>query len=171
MSLGSEDAVKKALGIASFDDVTNDQVLALETALPEMSDEVRLSLIDKVPALQRFALEAMNGLEETLEKTLDANEKSRSDLHESLADVRSVLKGELGRDDISEDHRRFLVEHVVETARAESEQHTKTSELAAEQARETRKAKLTLAAMVIVTGLLWTGAKVIETRQGGGGQA
>lgn len=170
MSLDSEHAVKKALGIVSFDDLSNDQILALETALPDMSNEVRLSLIETVPELQRFALEAMNGLEQTLETTLDASEKSRSDLHESLADVRSVLKGELDRDGISEEHARFLVEHVVDTVRIESEQHARTSEFAAEQARETRNAKLALAAMAIVAGLLWTGVKVIETRQVGGNQ-
>lgn len=166
MTLDSEDAVKKALGISSFRELSKEKALALYAAIPDMANEVRMKLIEQIPAVQKFALDAVTAIEHTLDKTADSVDKNQVTVHDAMSDVRSVLKGELDREDISEEHRRFLVEQVVDSGKVESQSASEGQKLIAEQAGETRKAVIIVAGMAIVAGVVLGGGKVMLGRSG-----
>lgn len=124
MSLANEDEVKKALRINTFRELSKEKMLAFAAAMPDMANEVRVKLIEQLPSFQKFALDAVGFVERAHSSTIEANEKSRTDAHEAFADVRRLIKGELDREDISEEQRRFLIETAVETADKESTKDT-----------------------------------------------
>jgi hypothetical protein len=169
MTLDSEDAVKKALGINSFREMSKEKMLAFAASMPDMANEVRLKLIDQIPGFQKFALDAVNAVERTFEKTLESVDKNQEELRDSLGDIRSVIKGRLDRDGISEEHERFLVEKLLETGGMEAEQATENKKFKGEQANETRKSVLALAGIGLVAAVVLAGGKVMIGR--GGSQA
>jgi hypothetical protein len=164
MSLGSEEDVKKALGIKSFRELSKEKVLALAASMPEMANEVRLKLIEQIPAVQKFALDAVNAVERTFSKTIDSDDESGKRLQESFSDIRKVIQGELDRDDISEEHRRFLMKKLLDTSKTESEKDTESKKFRAEQAAETRNSVLMIVGLAVLTAILFAGGKVIATR-------
>lgn len=161
MTLDSEDAVKKKLGISSFRELSKDKMLAFAATMPEMANEVRLKLIDQIPGFQKFALDAVNVVERTFEKTLESNSESRRDVHQAFGDVRDVLKGELDKDDISEDHRKFLVEQLMKTSEVEAEKDTENKTFHSEQADGTRMVVLAVAGIALVAAVVLAGGQVI----------
>lgn len=166
MTLDSEDAVKKALGISSFREMSKEKMLAFAASMPNMANEIRVKLIEQIPGFQKFALDAVSAAERTFKETLTADEKRRGDLHASLAEIREVLKGRLDRDGISEEHERFLVDKLVETGTLEAEKDTESKKHDAQQAAETRKTAVALAGITVVAAVVLAGGKVVLGRGG-----
>lgn len=121
MSLDNEDAVMKKLDVESLNDLTDEQMFALGTEVPNMSDEVRKKLIDTVPGLQQFLEGAMKAAEQVSSRSIDARGEEAKLVHEAYADGRRILKGELSRDDLSEERRTYLVDEALKTADKQAE--------------------------------------------------
>lgn len=121
MSLDSEDAVMKKLGVESLDNLTDAQMYALGMEIPDMSDDVRKKLLDTVPGLQKFLEEAINAAEQVSSKSIDARGDEAKLVHEAYADGRRILKGELSREDLSEERRAYLVDEALKTADKQAE--------------------------------------------------
>lgn len=164
MPLDSEEEVKKALGIKSFREMSKEKTLALYAALPDMANEVRLKLIEQIPTVQKFALDAVNVIEQTFEKTLESTDKSQEKLHDSFSEVRSVLKGELARDDISEEYRRYLIEQLGDDLKEQASKDTENKEFVAAQADDTRKSVIIITGIAILAGVVLAGGKVMLSR-------
>ncbi|WP_374975035.1 hypothetical protein ACEYYH_14400 [Microbacterium trichothecenolyticum] len=111
----------KKLGVESLDNLTDEQMYALGTEIPNMSDEVRKKLIDTVPGLQKFLEEAMNAAEQVSSRSIDARGEEAKLVHEAYADGRRILKGELSRDDLSEERRAYLIDEALKTADKQAE--------------------------------------------------
>lgn len=157
MSLASEDDVKKALGISSFRELSKDKMLAFAAAMPDMANEVRVKLIEQLPSFQKFALEAVSFVERAHSVTIDANEKSRADAHEAFAEVRRLIKGELDREGISDEQRRFLIETAVETADKEAAKDTENKRFL----DSALKAVGVAAGVAALAAVVFVGGKVI----------
>lgn len=139
-------------------------MLAFAATMPDMAKEVRLKLIEQIPAFTTFALEAINITERILKEELDSNDTSRDQLHEAFEDVRATLKNELARDDITEEHRRFLTEKLMETGYAESAKDTEHKAFAAQESGDTRKTVMALAGISVVAAVVLAGGKVMIGR-------
>jgi hypothetical protein len=118
--LANEEAVKRALGISSFRELSKDKMLAFAAAMPDMANEVRVKLIEQLPGFQKFALDAVSAVERAFDSSLSANEHSQDQATEAFAEVRGLIKGELDRDDLREDHRQFLIRAALGTAESEA---------------------------------------------------
>lgn len=168
MTLDSEDAVKKALGISSFREMSKEKTLALWASLPDVGKEVRLKLIEQIPGVQKFALDAIAAVRGTFEKSLDTNNESREQLHESLGQVRKVIEGRLEREGLSEEHERFLIERLIETGNLEAEKDSENKAFIAHEADHSRKAAFAIAGLGVVAAVVFAGGKIMLDR---GGQA
>lgn len=120
MTLSSEEEVKRALGISSFRELSKERMLAFAAAMPDMASEVRMKLIEQLPAFEKFALDAVSAVERAFDSSLSSNQRSQDQATEAFSEVRGLIKGELDRDDLSEDHRRFLIQSALSTAEAQA---------------------------------------------------
>lgn len=164
MSLDSEDAVKKALGVLSLDNLSDEKMLELAALLPNISEPVQLKLIEQIPGFQKIALEAVNVVEQTFEKTTESDTKGHSELHASFDDIRDAIKGRLARDDISEAHAEYLVDKLIETGHMEKEAVTEKRKFLSNEASATRMASIVQAGLPIVTAVIVTGARIMISR-------
>jgi len=164
MTLDSEGEVKKVLGVPSLNSLSDENMLELAALLPNISEAVQLKLIDQIPGFQKIALEAVNAVEQTFDKTVESDTKAHSELHESMNDIRDAIKGELARDDISEAHAQYLVEKLVETGHMEKEAVTEKRQFLGDEANATRIAGLVHAGIPIVTAVIVAGAQIMINR-------
>lgn len=164
MTLNDEAAVKKALGISTFREMSKEKMLAFAATMPDMAKEVRLKLVEQIPAFTNFALEAVNATERMLSEELDLNDKSRVQLHEALADVRATLKSELARDDLPEEHRRYLTDKLLSTTDTEAAKDTEHKAFVAKEAGESRKTVVALAGIGVIAAVILAGGKVMVGR-------
>ena len=169
MTLRTEDWFNEQMGVANIHDVQPAQFPSVISCIPEMSDELRVKVLDQVPGFRQYAIEAMKAVEETLETTTGAIGKEQTELHESFMSLRQILAGRLKRDGISEEHERYIIDRLVELQAMEKEQKTETNKLIGEQGDATRLAKLADAAIPIITTVLATGVQILINRRGGGG--
>jgi hypothetical protein len=166
VSLDSEDAVKKVLGINSFRELSKEKMLAFAATMPDMAQEVRLKLIEQIPGFQKFALDAINAAERTFTATL-SNEEHRGDrLNDSMADIRDAIKTQLAGDDVTDEHARFLIDKLIETGHIEAEDQKESRAHDAVQAGESRKSITTLAGIGLVSAIVVAGGRVMLTRGG-----
>lgn len=166
MTLDSEDAVKKALGITTFREMSKDKMLAFAASMPDMAKEVRLKLIDQIPGFQKFALDAINVAQSTFEQTTSNEDKRGERLNDSMADIRSSIKTQLDNPNISEEHARYLNDKLIETGNIEAEAEKDSRAQDAKQADETRKTVVTLVGIGLVSAIVLAGGKVMLSRGG-----
>jgi len=164
MTLDSEDAVKKVLGIDSFREMSKEKMLAFAASMPDMAKEVRMKLIEQIPGFQKFALDAINVAERTFKETLSNEDKRGERLNGSMADVRESIKTQLADPNISEEHARFLNDKLIETGTIEADGQKESRAHDAKQADETRKAVVALAGIGLVAAIVLAGGKVMLGR-------
>ncbi len=157
MTLNDEESVKKALGINSFREMSKEKMLSFAATMPDMAKEVRLKLIEQIPAFREFALDAVNVAERTFTRTMDSNDEGRDQLHDAFADVRNAIKGQLAHDDITEEHRRYLIEKLIQVSQAESEKDSENKQFNAQQTDATRKTVVTLAGIGVIAAVVLAG--------------
>ena len=164
MTLGSEDAVKKVLGIDSFREMSKEKMLAFAASMPDMAKEVRMKLIEQIPGFQKFALDAINVAEQTFKETLSYEDKRGERLNDSMADVRESIKTQLADPNISEEHARFLNDKLIETGTIEANSQKESRAHDVKQADETRKSVVALAGIGLVAAIVLAGGKVMLGR-------
>jgi hypothetical protein len=169
VTLDSQDALIKRLGVPSLGDVTPDQFPEIITLIPEMSDELRKIVLELVPGFEAYALEAMKAVKDTLATTTAAIGKEQTELNESFGHLQQILAGRLARDETSEQHAEFIIHKLVELQKLKTEQSTETNKLIAEQADATRLTMLTEAAIPVLTTILAMGVQILINRRGAGG--
>ncbi|AUS29687.1 hypothetical protein ACQGAO_27450 [Rhodococcus sp. 1.20] len=113
----NEDEVKKQLGIESWRNLSKDKMLRFAAMMPDMDTEVTLKIIEKFPDFKEFALDTVKEIEKAHESTLKSNDKSQDQVYKALQDIREILKGELDKDDLDWDQRKFIIELVQETGK------------------------------------------------------
>jgi hypothetical protein len=113
MTLSSEDEILKKLDLPSLKATLPDKFPEILLLIPEMSDELRLKVLDQVPGFMQFSLESMKTLEETLQTTTAAIGSEQKQLHDSFADLRRILAGRLQTPGISESHAEFIIDKRV----------------------------------------------------------
>jgi hypothetical protein len=125
----SESEVKQALGIETWRNLSKDKVLELVALMPQIDEKVALSIIEQLPELTKFALEALDGLEERHEATLAHNERSQEHVHQGYQEVREILKGELDNENLTWEQRKQIYDLLMATVRLQSEKDTENKQL------------------------------------------
>lgn len=114
----NEQEIKQKLGIESFRNLSKDNVLRFAAMMPDIDTEVALKIIEQFPDFKEFALDAVDNVEKAHESTLASNDQSQNNVYTSLREIREILKGELGREDLSWEQRKFIIEQIQENARS-----------------------------------------------------
>ncbi|MFJ8955161.1 hypothetical protein ACIRO1_34195 [Streptomyces sp. NPDC102381] len=121
MKYKNEDQIMKALGIKSWRNLSKDKMVRFAAMMPNMDTEVALKIVEQFPAFKEFAKDAVSAVERAHQSTLSANNQSQEYVHWAWQEVRDILKDELGKDDLSREEKKFLIEQIQETARMQSQ--------------------------------------------------
>ncbi|GAA1759898.1 hypothetical protein [Agromyces humatus] len=165
MTFDNEDAVARALEVASLRDLSKEKRVELAAMLPDIPEPLRFRLYDIVPDFRATELAAVDAYERTYAAGLDADDKNQERLHASLGRTRDIIEGKLARDGLSEEYERYLIESLKEADQLEAEKDTENKAFISNQARETRRGMLLLQLGVpIVTAIVVVGAEAILGR-------
>lgn len=157
MKYEDEESIKKELGIDSWRNLTRDKVVRFAAMMPDIDTEVALKIIEQFPAFKEFAEEILNTMEKAHVATLDANTRSQDQVHQAYQEIRGVLKGQLEKDDLSWEERKFLIEQIQETGRQQFQKDTESKKFL-----DSLFGRVVVGAGVVVAGaLVFVGAKVI----------
>jgi hypothetical protein len=161
MTLDSDDAIAKAIGADSLDNLTESQLVALAQHLAELPPELQLHLIKSNPQLQQYALKAVAAVEDDLRVTLSAINENSGQAFEALGDTRGIIAGELNKPDLTDDRWRYLIEKLTDNEDKATAVAAEANQLIAEQANAARRAKLAVAAMPYVEVVLQVGVRLL----------
>jgi hypothetical protein len=164
MSLDNEDAIAKAIGETSLENLPEPKVRELVDHFDEIPDELQLQLLKSNPALQKYALDAITAVEDDLKATLSSIDASSQQAFAALAEIREVLAGELNKEDISDERWRFLIEKLSENGKIAVAVDSETKQLIAQQANAARLSKVAVAAMPYIDTVVQVGVRLLLTR-------
>jgi hypothetical protein len=125
VTLDSEDAVKAALGIESWRNLSKDNVVKLAAMMPDVDKEVSLAIVAQLPTFTKFAVNALSTLERAHLSTLDSNMRSQDKAYAASQEYRDFLRRELEREDLDPEERRYLMEQLKASV---DQDHAKDSE-------------------------------------------
>ncbi|MFH9967666.1 hypothetical protein ACH4PR_40945 [Streptomyces mirabilis] len=129
MKYKNEAQIKKALGIESWRNLSKDKMIRFAAMMPNMDTEVALKIVEQFPAFKDFAKDAVSAIERAHESTLSANNQSQEHVHRACQEVRDILKGELHKDNLSWEEKKFLIELIQETARMQFQKDSENKQL------------------------------------------
>lgn len=164
MTLDNEDAVAKAIGAESLNNLTDAQVVALAEHLSEATPELQLYLIKTNPQLQAYALRAVTAVEDDLRTALSAMNENSTQAFEALGETRDIIAGELNKPDLSDERWRYLIDKLTDNEDKAKAVAEETNQLIAEQSNATRGTKLAIAAMPYVQVVLQVGIRHLISR-------
>ncbi|KIQ16350.1 hypothetical protein RU01_13750 [Rhodococcus sp. MEB064] len=124
----SEVEVMKQLDIESWRNLSKDKMLRFAALMPDMDTEVALKIIEQFPAFKEFALDTVKEIEKAHKSTLKSNDKSQKQAYKAFEDIREILKGELDKDDLTWDQRKFIIELIQENGKQVSQKDSENKE-------------------------------------------
>jgi hypothetical protein len=169
MTLNNDDELLKKLNVPSLKAALPESFPEILLLIPEMSNELRIKVLDQVPGFMQFSLDSMKTLEETLQTTAAAIGSEQKQLHDSFADLRRILAERLQTPGISESHAEFVIDKMIEMQREEKGQSNDANKLIAEQADATRLSKMLDVALPLVVTAIAAGAQIAINRRSSAG--
>lgn len=157
----NEEDVKRALGIGSWRSLSKDKVMRFATEMPKMSEAVLLKIIQQFPKFKELALDTLSILEREHRSTLESNSQSQERSHNAFQEIRRLLEGELSREDLSEEDRRFIIGRIMETGDREFEKDSENKRFLDGLFNKA----IFAGAAAIVAALVFVGAKVAFERE------
>lgn len=107
----------QALGIDSWRNLSKDKVIRFAGMMPRMAPEVAMKIIEQYPEFKEQVLKGLKTIKKAHESTLVANEKSQNQAFVTIERTMEMLQGELDKENVSSEDKRFLVENYMETTR------------------------------------------------------
>lgn len=117
MKYTNEGQVKRKLGIKTWGNLPKSKAIRFVAMMPDMDPEVAIKIVEQFPEFKKFALDAVNAMKNAHESTLSANTQSQEHVYQALREIREILKGELDKDGLTADERRFIIEQIQETGK------------------------------------------------------
>lgn len=165
MGYNSEVEIKQALGIETWRNLSKDKMIRFAAMMPDMDTEVALKIIEQFPVFKDFAVDVVDSMEKAQEATLSANVQSQDYVHRAFQDIREILKGELNKDDLSWEKRKYIIEQIQETGRQEFHKDSENKQFLDGVLNKV----LVGAGSALLAGLVFVGAKVMADSKGGNG--
>lgn len=164
MTLDSEEAIAKAIGAESLDNLNESEMVALAKHLGDVPPELQLHLIKTNPQFQEYALRAVAAVEDALRVTLPAINENSKRAFEALRETREIIAGELDKPDLTDERWRYLIDKLTDNENKAAAVTAETNQLIAEQTNADRRAKLAIAAMPYVELVLQVGMRMLATK-------
>lgn len=114
--LSTEDAVKKALNIDSFRNLSKSKVIEFVSMLPQMDREVALSIINQFPNYATTVSEMLTQLKSICDRVMESNDSSMKTVTDAYRGILDNLGEMLKRDGLSSEERMQITTQMIEVA-------------------------------------------------------
>ena len=112
----SEEAVKRALHIDSFRNLSKDKVMKFASMIPYMDKDVALSIINQFPTFADFGKTIISSYMEMCNSILARNNESQAAVIQGYQTILTALSKKMDNPEITEDERKSLTEDMISVA-------------------------------------------------------
>jgi hypothetical protein len=112
----SEDAVKKALKIDSFRNLSKDKVMQFASMIPYMDKDVAIAVINQFPKFADFGKVVISSYSDACNKMLENNKESQASVIHGYQTILDALSVRMNANDITEDERKSITEDMITAA-------------------------------------------------------
>lgn len=117
----NEQLVLQKLGIPDWRHLSKDKFMDFIAVMPEMSNEVRLKIIEQIPQFAQLCTEGLGTAKEAFLKIVDKNTETTAAIISRIDLIRENIAQGLNREDTSFEERKFLYEQLMELAKIYNE--------------------------------------------------
>ena len=123
----SEEAVKRALNIDSFRNLSKEKIMQFASMIPYMNPEVAIAVINQFPVFADFGKAAISHYMQISNAILESNNESQAAVIKGYQTILDALSVRIGKEDISEEERKSITEDMISVADkiAEADQKNK----------------------------------------------
>lgn len=114
--LVSEEAVKDALGIDTFRNLSKDKIMEFISAIPNMDKEVAIRIINQFPTYAETASNMVSTLNTMCDNALKENNASQTESIIAYKNILSSLGELLKKDSISPEERATITDRMITVA-------------------------------------------------------
>ena len=112
----NENAVKKALKIDSFRNLSKEKVMQFASMIPYMDKEVALKIIEQFPVYADFGRAAIEQYTKACDNILEKNEETQIAVIHGYQTILDVLAKKIEKEDLSEEERKAITEDMITVA-------------------------------------------------------
>jgi len=112
----NEEAVKHALKIDSFRNLSKDKVMQFASMIPYMDKEVAISIIKQFPVYADFGKVAIEHYTKVCNSILELNKESQNDVIRGYQTILDALSKRMENKDISEQEYRSITNDMIAVA-------------------------------------------------------
>jgi len=127
----SEKKVLKKLGIEDFRHLTKDKVMVMASMLDKMEPEVAKKALEQFPEFSGTMREVFKEYKVSLDKGLEANDKSVISYYAACDAIISSCQKELERENLSFDEKQTIFDRMVEVANMKGAKDTENKKFIA----------------------------------------
>ena len=112
----NESAVKKALKIDSFRNLSKEKVMQFASMIPYMDKEVALKVIEQFPVYADFGRAAIEQYTKTCDSILEKNKDNQMAVVHGYQTILDALAKKIEKEDLSEEERKAITEDMITVA-------------------------------------------------------
>lgn len=112
----SEAAVKHALKIDSFREMSKDKIMQFASMIPYMDKEVALAIISQFPILAEFGETAISCYMQACDKLLESNKEGQAAVIHGYQTILDALSKRMEMEGITEEERKSITEDMISVA-------------------------------------------------------
>lgn len=112
----SEAAVKKALKIDSFRNLSKDKVMQFASMIPYMDKDVAMAIINQFPEFVEFGKMAISSYMQLCDTILEKNNECQVAVIKGYQTILDALSRKMEADDLSEESRKAITEDMIAVA-------------------------------------------------------
>ncbi|MGN0500316.1 MAG: hypothetical protein ACI4HK_04120 [Ruminococcus sp.] len=109
----SEKAVKRALKIDSFREMSKDKIIQFASMIPYVDKDVAMAIINQFPVFADFAKIAISAYQQEFDNILKMNNDSYKEAVKSYQTILDALSIKMNEGNISEEERKSITEDMI----------------------------------------------------------
>lgn len=112
----SENAVKRALKIDSFRNLSKDKIMQFASMIPYMDKEVTIAIINQFPIFADFGKTAISSYMQMCDNILEKNRESQAAVIQGYQTILNALAKRMEAENITEEERKSITEDMISVA-------------------------------------------------------
>ena len=109
----SEEAIKRALKIDSFRNLSKDKIMQFASMIPYMDRDVAIAIINQFPVLADFGKTAISTYMQMCDNILEKSRESQMEVVQGYQTILCVLSKKMEAENITEEERKSITEDMV----------------------------------------------------------
>ena len=117
MRYNNESEILKELEMDSWRNLSKDKFMKFVAMMPDMSDELRIKVIEQIPQYVELCKEWLNMAKEVFNKLMEKDKETATALINLVNNISDAISKILDKETISEEERKYLIDKQMELAK------------------------------------------------------